>query len=78
MFISTSTVASATQRFFFLLTKWKITALFLKRALSEVGFTVLIHVWAFEMLAPLIRCDKLLIQWLHCPQTRTTHRSFGF
>lgn len=37
--------------------------LFLKRALSEVGFTViLIHVWAFEMLAPLIRYDKLLIQ----------------
>lgn len=44
--------------------------LFLKRALSEVWFTViLIHVWAFEMVAHLIRRDKLLIQCMYCLQT---------
>lgn len=62
VYINIHSCFSNTEGFFFLLTKWKIPALFLKRALSEVGFTVLIHVWAFEMLAPLIRCDKLLIQ----------------
>lgn len=44
--------------------------LFLKLALSEVWLTViLIHVWAFEIMAPLIRRDKLLIQCVYCLQT---------
>lgn len=44
--------------------------LFLKRALSEVWFRViLIRVWAFEMVVPLIRRDKLLIQCVYCLQT---------
>lgn len=44
--------------------------LFLKCALSKVWFTViLIRVWAFETVAPLIRHDKLLIQCVYCLQT---------
>lgn len=44
--------------------------LFLRHALSKVCFPViLIHVWAFEMVAPLIRHNKLLIQCVYCLQT---------